>query len=281
MGRMQRSFELGKASWRVLRTNRALGVVALFSLIGAAVVGLVFAGLAWAAGGGSSTEFHSGPAFWLVVLLGYVASAVVTTYCTAALVVGADVALSGGEATVALSLAGANKKWHRILPWALVVATVSIVVRALERNGIVGQIIAGFLGLAWAVLTFLALPVIVLEDVGVRDTLTRSKDLLKQTWGENLFGQLGFGLFSIVLMLPGLAVFGLSILSGVDAIMIVGIAIAVVWTLVVSVIVSALSGIYRTALYRYAVEGFVPEAFAGVGLETAFQPRTGGKRFGL
>ena len=281
MDRFHRSFELGKASWRVLRANQALAAVALLSLVGSVAVGAFFALLAWAAGGGNSTGFHSGPAFWLVVVLGYVASAMVSTYCTAALVVGADVALSGGEATVALSLAGANRKLHRILPWAIVVATVSIVLRALERNGLVGQVIAGLLGFAWAVLTFLALPVIVLEDVGVGQTLTRSRELLRQTWGENLFGQLGLGLFSVALMLPAVVIFGVAVVTGVGAVVVVGIVLALAWALAVSVIVSALSGIYRTALYRYAVEGFIPEAFEGVGIESAFEPRKGRKRFGF
>jgi len=49
--------------------------------------------------------------------------------------------------------------------------------------------------------------------------------------------------------------------------------VAVAWVLVVTVVVSALSGIYRTALYRFAVDGTTPPAFAGVDLEHAFGPR--------
>jgi hypothetical protein len=43
--------------------------------------------------------------------------------------------------------------------------------------------------------------------------------------------------------------------------------------IVASIIVSALSGIYRTALYRYAVDGQVPGAFADADMEHAFGPR--------
>jgi hypothetical protein len=55
------------------------------------------------------------------------------------------------------------------------------------------------------------------------------------------------------------------------------IAIAVVLLLVATVIVNALSGIYRTALYRYAVDGQVPAAFAGADLEHSFGPRRRGR----
>ena len=51
------------------------------------------------------------------------------------------------------------------------------------------------------------------------------------------------------------------------------IAVAVVILLIAVVIVNALSGIYRTALYRYAVDGQVPPAFAGADLEHSFGPR--------
>jgi hypothetical protein len=46
-----------------------------------------------------------------------------------------------------------------------------------------------------------------------------------------------------------------------------------VW-LLVAVVACALSGIYRTALYRYAASGSVAPAFADAGLGQAF-PRRG------
>jgi amino acid permease len=46
---------------------------------------------------------------------------------------------------------------------------------------------------------------------------------------------------------------------------------------VVSVAVAAMSGIYRTALYRFAVDGQAPPAFANADLGAAFGPRRGGR----
>jgi hypothetical protein len=43
--------------------------------------------------------------------------------------------------------------------------------------------------------------------------------------------------------------------------------------LATTVIISALSGIFRTALYRYATDGAIPGAFVGTDLEHAFGPR--------
>ena len=61
-------------------------------------------------------------------------------------------------------------------------------------------------------------------------------------------------------------------------------AVAVAWLAVVSIVISAMTGIYKVALYHYAVDGTAPAAFADSNLETAFQPRQrralGGGGFG-
>ena len=43
-----------------------------------------------------------------------------------------------------------------------------------------------------------------LEDLGPDHALKRSGTLFKQTWGENIVAQLGFGLLGFVALLPGL-----------------------------------------------------------------------------
>ena len=41
-----------------------------------------------------------------------------------------------------------------------------------------------------------------IEDVGIGAAFTRSKDLFKQTWGENVVGQAGLGVLGIFVMFP-------------------------------------------------------------------------------
>jgi hypothetical protein len=88
--------------------------------------------------------------------------------------------------------------------------------------------------------------------------LKRSGTLLRQTWGENIVAQAGFGSF-LVAMLPGIARIGDRRGDG-SRIIVAPAIIGVVWIAIVSVIISAMSGIYRTALYRYAVDGKAPPA---------------------
>jgi hypothetical protein len=165
---------------------------------------------------------------------------------------------------------------HRILPWALVSATVSIIIEAIEeRFGFLGRIIAGLIGAAWNVVTFLTVPIIVFEDVGPVTALKRSGHLLKQTWGENLMAQIGLGLIGLIAFLPGIIVIALGVMAGDMLVTIPLIAVAAVYLAVAASIVSALSGIYRTALYRFAVDGQVPPAFASTDMEHAFGKRKG------
>jgi hypothetical protein len=176
----------------------------------------------------------------------------------------------------------ANSRLHRILPWALLSATVSIIIEAIEeRFGFLGQIIGSLIGAAWNVVTFLSVPIIVFEDLGPITALKRSGHLLKQTWGENLAAQIGLGLIGLLAFLPGIGVIALGVAANDILVTLPLIAIAAVYLAIAASVLGALSGIYRTALYRYAVDGQVPEAFATTDMEHAFGQRKGLRRSGI
>ncbi len=97
------------------------------------------------------------------------------------------------------ALRGAAARAGRLLPWAAVSATVSLLLRAIEeRAGVLGKIVSGIAGMAWALVTFLVLPILVMEDIGVRDALRRSAEMFKGTWGENVAARIGFGLLGFL-----------------------------------------------------------------------------------
>jgi hypothetical protein len=187
--------------------------------------------------------------------------------------------LHGHPTSVSDGLRAANSRAGRLLPWAIVTGTVNWILQAIEeRAGIVGNIVASLIGAAWSIVTFLAVPVIVFEDVGPIDAVKRSGTLLKRTWGENIIGQAGIGIVGIVVFLPLIAIAALGAMSGVTVVVIATIAFAVLAGLVAAVVLSTLSGIFRAALYSFAVDGTVPQAFAGADIEHAFGPRKGAGR---
>ena len=282
MQRMRNSWELGKISWTVLRSDKTLALFPVLSAIASLVIFGVFAALVGLTGVDTTKGNESLQAMGYVFIgVGYVALAFVTTYFQAGLVSGANEVLNGRSATVGESLAAANAKLHRILPWALASATVSIAISAIEElAGFVGVIVSRLLGAAWAVVTFLTIPVIVLEDLGPWNALKRSGTLLKQTWGENLAAQMGFGFLGMFAALPGIALIAGGIATGSLVVAIALGAVGAVWLITVMVVLSAMSGIFRTALYRFAVDGTAPPAFAGADLGQTFGPRRGRGRLG-
>jgi hypothetical protein len=274
MQRIKNSWELAKVSWSVLRSDKTLAVFPILSAVASLILVGIFAGLI-AATGVNDSGSNSGlkGIGYVFIVAGYIALAFVSTYFLAALVHAANEALEGRRAALGESFAAANTKLHRILPWALVQATVSIVIQALEQRGFLGQIVASLIGAAWAVVTFLTVPIIMLEDLGPIAALKRSGHLLRESWGENIAAQFGFSIFGLIGSLPAILVFALVAGTGSTALLIVFGSVAVAWLVVVALVISALSGIYRTALYRFAVDGVAPPAFANADLQHAFGAR--------
>ncbi|MET0420144.1 MAG: DUF6159 family protein [Acidimicrobiia bacterium] len=275
MNRIAASWEIAKRSWAVLRSDKSLAWFPIFSFLASVAVFAVIGGLIALMGiDDSSTGSSLKPLGWVLIVIAYLALAFVQTYFLAALVAGADQRLQGRNSTVSSALQVANSRLHRLLPWAAVSATVSIVITMIERQGIVGQVIARLVGLAWNLVTFLTIPILVIEDIGVGAAFTRSKDLFKQTWGENVVGQFGLGAVGFLVTLPAFAFIGIGAALGTAGLIVLG-GVAVVWLIVTATIMSALSGIYRTALYRYATSGQVPADFAGSDFRAAFRQKRG------
>lgn len=276
MGRIQRSWYLGKLSWRVLRSDRTLAVFPVITAIGAVVVFLVFGGLIALTGiDDTGNESSLAPFGWVLLVAMYLVAGIVVTFFQAALVFGANERLDGRDATVGDAISSAGRQFPAIAAWAILQTTVSMVLQAIEeRAGFVGDIIAGLFGAAWRIVTFLAIPVVALEGRGPFASLKRSGALLKQTWGENIAGQFGFGILGFFAAIPALILIGLAAASGSWAVAAPLIAVAVLWLIGVSVVVSAMTGIYKTAVYRYAVDGKAPAGFATSDLAEAFAPRS-------
>lgn len=268
------SWEIAKRSWAVLRADKTLAWFPVLSALGSLAVIAVLGGLFAVAGiDDSATGTSLQPIGWVLIVVAYLALAMVQTYFLAGLVAGADQRLRGQDSTLKGALEIANSRLHRLVPWAIVTATVTMILQAIEeRFGLVGTIVARLVGLAWNLVTFLVVPILVLEDLGVGDALKRSKDLFKRTWGENVIGQFGLGFVGFLLALPGIAFIAIGAAMGTAGLFVLG-GVGVVLLIASAVIVSALSGIYRTALYHYAANGEVPGEFSGIDFGAAFRRR--------
>ena len=144
------------------------------------------------------------PLAWILPL-GYLAVTYVVIFFNAALVFAADCRMRGERVSIGEAIRAASERAHVLLPWAVLSATVSIVLRAFEeRAGVLGRIVGSLIGLAWSLVTFLVLPVLVIEQIGPIDAVKRSAALFKKTWGENMIANAGIGLVALGATLVGL-----------------------------------------------------------------------------
>lgn len=278
MERIRNGLGLLRASWAVVRADRELLLLPVMSgLASLGVFALIFLGvfgdqLGVVRDGGALTS--PTPFEWMLIALGTYALSYIAIFFNVAIVCAADERMSGGDPTLRSALADARQHARAIAPWALISVVVSTVLKSIEdRGGIAGKIIAGVLGLAWALITYLVLPVLVLEGVGVREAIARSKDLFVRTWGESVSGQIGLSLVGFLAVLPVIPVLLLVAGGGQPELIIAAIVIGVAWCLLVAVLMSALTNVFRVALYRFALDGEPPAGFENVDFASVFPPK--------
>jgi hypothetical protein len=277
VGRFRKSFALAKSSWAILSADRELILLPFFSFIATLVVGASFllpilaTGHTTGADGSSQSSF--GPVQYFLGFIGYVVLAYITIFFNAALVSAADERMRGGNPSLGSALRGARSRAGQILPWAIVSATVSLVLRSIqERGGFLARIAAGFAGMAWSLVTFLVLPVLVIEGLTVGKAIKRSSELFRRAWGEQVIANAGIGLVGLVAVIAGLPVLLLAA-TGIGVLTVIGIGLFAAWVALVLCVTTALSGVFQTALYHYAANDMPPTAFATAELEGAFVPK--------
>ncbi len=242
---ISRSFGLAKSSFRVLQADKELLLLPVISAA-AAILTLLITVLPLTL---ASDSIPTG-VFVVVLFLVYLALAYITIFFSAALIHGANERLSGGDPTVSSAIAGATARAGAILPWAIVSATVSLIIRGIRSNdNFVAKIIAGLLAAAWASVTFLILPMIVIDGLTFGEASKQAKATVRERWGDNVTAYAGLGIVSFLLSLPGLAVLWLS--QGNIALLVLG----AVLLGAAAAVGMALSGAYQAALYRYATLG--------------------------
>src|SRR5436853_7894874 len=102
--------------------------------------------------------------------------------------------MDGGALNVKDGFRGAFRNLGSILAWSFVAATVGMILRVIERRaGFIGRIVTGLLGVAWTMLTYFVVPVMIFEGAGVGRAIKRSGELFKKTWGEAVVGSGGMG----------------------------------------------------------------------------------------
>lgn len=276
MGRKIRNgWELSKQSWGALRANPQLLMFPVISMIGMIIVTILFLIPISATGifqaltqEGTVTNDVGGVIAAIVLFLYYVVTYTVIIFSNTALV-GATMKLLRGEpATVSDGIQIASARLGKIIVYAIISATVGMIARGIRDAGrdsknpivaIIAAIIGGLLQGAWNLLVFFAIPVLVVEDCGVVDSLRRSVDLFKRTWGEHFTGSTAIGgitcLAYVAVFVIGGGLIFLAVATESAALIIGAIALVILAVVTLGLLQGAVNGIFQASLYKYATTG--------------------------
>lgn len=277
--KISNSWELVKASWRVLMADKELMVFPVVSFIASVIIIATFAVPTILAG--VLDEMFTGDSrilSYIVLFLFYVVLYTATIFSNSALVGAALIRLKGGDPTVGDGFRIALGHLRQILGYAIISATVGLILRIIsERSNAIGQFIASAIGLVWGLATFLVIPVLVVEDVGPMEAVKRSAALLKETWGEQIAGNFSigliFGILTFVAIILSIPLIILAASANSVGLIITVIVAAVLVIMALALISSTLSGIYTAAVYRYATTGDMGSYFEADLIKGAFKQK--------
>lgn len=281
-GRIRRGREISKASLAVLKSYPRLAVfpaiagVTLLAMTAAVAVPIITALARNPDDAAIPAPLLTGAV--LGAMIWYFGCAFVIVFCNAALIGCALATFAGGKPSVASGISTAARRVPQILGWAMLTSTVGLVFQILDavsdKINLIGQIIEGLAKGAWAVVTYFALPVLVVEGLGPISAVKRSAAILRRTWGESLTGSVGIGLRIGLFALPLFALIAVLASGSGGHSLRVGLGvIAALYAVALAVVAATLSAILRAALYDYATTGTAPGPMSPELLQSAFVGR--------
>jgi hypothetical protein len=128
---------------------------------------------------------------------------------------------------------------------------------------------------AWSLATFFVVPVLALEDAGVRTALRRSASTIRRTWGESVSAAIAIGGAFVLVTIAAIG-FGAAGVAVGSSGYVAGYLLAgacAVFVAAAMVVQTAIGQVFRLAVYRYATGQGGTGPFAMADLEAAFKPR--------
>ena len=254
--RLSSGWKLGKTSLSTINENRSLLLFPLISGLAIVLISITYFGGTFLAFGENIQALgEEGAAagaadltLLLLLFIFYIINYFVVIFFNVGLVHCSREILEGRETQVMDGINHALTRVGTIFSWALLAATVGIILKAIqERAGTVGNIIAGIIGIVWGIATFFVVPIIAYEDVSPFQAVKRSSSIMKEKWGESLGASFSFGLFTLI------GIFLVALPIGVLTFFIhpaLGIAAVVTIIVLVQIVVSSANMVFITAAYQ-------------------------------
>jgi len=271
--KISRGWRLTTASWRLMRRDRTMIVLALIGTVCGLAGTALMLDVSGVFSGHNSRGQFAGTALLFLYPLTFV-----SVFFNVALTAAAAAGLEGRQIGIAAALGESWKRVGRIAGWALLATIVGILLEQIvSRIPGAGRVVSWLMGAAWALCTIFAVPLLVVEEAGPLDAARGSVRLIRSKWGEGLTGLVSISAWTVVVMLPVGILFGIGLsLTAQETVSqgsgagIVLIALSAVAFVVVGAFANATRQVFNLALYRYAT-GLETTGFAAADLEEPFK----------
>lgn len=278
IGRFKASRIIARESWNLLKKDKEIMIFPILSMIVSflviGVIGILFF-LAILGGSVANLGQNSNQSYLIEVAFAFVmyfATVFVTLFFETGIITIVRARFQNQDLTFKDGLNNAFSKMGKIAKWAIVSATVGTILKLIsDRSQLLGRIVVAILGAAWSIVTFFIAPILIVEDISIKDSLKKSAEIIRKVWGEAVIINVGVGLFFGFLGLLGFLVFFATIFTKSLAVIISAGVLLVLYLIILSIISSTLSVIFRVVLYEYANTGVVPMGFSAEVINMAFK----------
>ena len=267
---IKRGWKLSKLSWAVVKADPELMVYTIFSgIMFLMAMAMVYVPeileMSWTNDGNGN--FTS--AYFAWVFFCYMSASIFVVFWNCAIVASAHERLMGGDPTFVSGIVNASRHLPTIALWGVISGTVGLILRALrmgasERRDVFSQVLSFIAETAWWIMTFFIVPMIVIEGKGVKDSLSNSKSLFSQTWGESIGSGVGITIIGVLFAIPaaiiGIFLMQIDQLTGIITLVLL-VGLIIIW-------VNTAESVSRAALYMFAKTGEMPKLYQESGMNS-------------
>jgi hypothetical protein len=250
------SWKLTRASFKVLLRNPKLIVYPAITFVVCVLILIGFVGYSYAMDAWIKETDRSRLMLVTMILIGsfitYFIMTFVAVLSNAAIVGISGMLLQGKVPTVKDGYTIALSRFGSLTIWAGMTSIVTFL-------SSFGRFFLSAVGIAWSVLTYFVIPVMIFEGVGPFKGVKRSKDILKARWGESLITNFGiWTVLSLIYLVLALIFLLLSLLFLTMYAVVLFysmLLLLVITTFTFGLVGYTLKGILMASLYWYSVTG--------------------------
>ena len=264
MERIKNTWSLMKSAFSVLMQEKKLLVFPVLSGLCTIIIMLTFFLPLLAFESSWIDDLQAGMPGWtffLVIFLFYFVNYFFMIFFNSAAVVSAIYVMRDGSPSIGKAIKIVMGRIGALAGWTLIAATIGLIINSLEnQSDKFGSLFTGLLGLSWTVVSFLVLPILVIENKGPIFSLKESARMLKHSWGEQLIGHFSFGLIFFLLMLPWVAIVGGMYFFG-ELFGLIALGIFLLYAVGLGIIQWILQSIFMGTVYMYVRDHKIPGSF--------------------